>query len=190
VWRETAKKRMVAKLKAIKAELKHRRHEPIPSVGAWLRKVISGYYLYHAVPGNLPRLNLFRWRLRWVWWRALSRRSQRCRISWDRLHRLVERWIPVPHVVHPYPMQRFDATHPRRERMRRSARTDLCGGRSAMIVPTATAISSGSNSLSPLFHAALAAKGCNCFKWRDLRKVVASPRVGRVTGMGRSSLPL
>jgi group II intron reverse transcriptase/maturase len=115
VWRETAKKRMVAKLKVIKAELKHRRHEPIPSVGAWLRKVISGYYQYHAVPGNLPRLNLFRWRLRWVWWRALSRRSQRCRISWDRLHRLMERWIPVPHVVHPYPMQRFDATHPRRE---------------------------------------------------------------------------
>ena len=27
----------------------------------------------------------------------------------------MERWIPVPHVLHPYPMQRFDATHPRRE---------------------------------------------------------------------------
>src|SRR5207245_2924701 len=38
VWRETAKKPMV-----------HRRHEPLPSVGAWLRKVISGYYQYHAV---------------------------------------------------------------------------------------------------------------------------------------------
>jgi len=40
VWRETAKKRMGGwpSLKAIKAELKHRRHEPIPSVGAWLRK--------------------------------------------------------------------------------------------------------------------------------------------------------
>jgi len=115
VWRETAKKRLVAKLQAIKMELKPRRHEPIPSVGAWLRQVTSGYYQYHAVPGNLPRLNLFRWRLGWVWCRALSRRSQRCRISWARLHRLVERWIPVPRVLHPYPMQRFDATHPRRE---------------------------------------------------------------------------
>src|SRR6202167_3897665 len=73
VWRETAKKRMVAKLQAIKAELKHRRHEPIPSVGAWLQKVISVYFQYHAVPGNLPRLNLFRWRLSWMWCRALSR---------------------------------------------------------------------------------------------------------------------
>ena len=62
VRRETAKKRLVAKLQAIKTELKHRRHEPTPSVGAWLRKVTSGYQ-YHAVHGNLPRLALFRWRL-------------------------------------------------------------------------------------------------------------------------------
>jgi RNA-directed DNA polymerase len=109
VWRETAKKRLAAKLQAIKMELKPRRHEPIPSVGAWLRQVTSGYYQYHAVPGNLSRLHLFRWRLGWVWCRALSRRSQRSRISWARLHRLVERWIPVPRVLHPYPMQRFDA---------------------------------------------------------------------------------
>jgi RNA-directed DNA polymerase len=115
VWRETAKKRLVAKLQAIKTELKHRRHEPIPSVGAWLRQVTSGYYQYHAVPGNLPRLQLFRWRLSWMWCRALSRRSQRSYISWDRLKRLMERWIPAPRVLHPYPMQRFDATHPRRE---------------------------------------------------------------------------
>ena len=88
-------------------------HEPIALVGEWLRKVITGYYQYHAVPGNLPRLNLFRWRLRWVWWRALSRRGQRRRVPLDRLSRLVDRWIPVPRVVHPYPRERFDATHSR-----------------------------------------------------------------------------
>src|SRR6266851_2348086 len=93
VWRETAKKRLVAKLQAIKMELKRRRHEPVASVGAWLQKVTSGYYQYHAVPGNLRRLQLFRWRLLWVWWRALSRRSQRSRVSLDRLSRLINRWI-------------------------------------------------------------------------------------------------
>jgi RNA-directed DNA polymerase len=66
VWRETAKKRLVAKLKAITVELKRRRHDPIPSVGEWLRKVVAGYYQYHAVPGNLHRLHIFRWRLRWA----------------------------------------------------------------------------------------------------------------------------
>jgi RNA-directed DNA polymerase len=113
VWRETAKKRLAAKLQEIKTELKRRRHEPIASVGAWLHKVTSGYYQYHAVPGNLPRLHLFRWRLRWVWWHALTRRSQRSHISMDRLNRIIARWIPVARVLHPYPMQRFDATHPR-----------------------------------------------------------------------------
>ena len=34
VWRKTAKKRMVAKLQAIKAELRRRMHEPIADVGA------------------------------------------------------------------------------------------------------------------------------------------------------------
>ena len=115
VWRETAKKRLVAKLQAIKTELQRRRHEPVASVGAWLRKVVSGYYQYHAVPGNLHRLNLFRWRLSWVWRQALSRRSQRSYIHMRRLDRLMDRWIPVACVLHPYPMQRFDANHPRRE---------------------------------------------------------------------------
>jgi hypothetical protein len=50
--------------------------------------------------------------------------------------------------------------------MRRRARTDLCGGRSAMVVPTATAICSGSNFLSPLFNG----------KWRPVRK--AAPNIG------------
>jgi hypothetical protein len=44
----------------------------------------------HAVPGNLPRLRLFRWRLQWMWWRALSR-GQRRRVPLARLNRLVER---------------------------------------------------------------------------------------------------
>jgi len=42
-------------------------------------------------------------------------RSQRRRIPLDRLNRLLAKWIPVPRVLHPYPMQRFDASHPRRE---------------------------------------------------------------------------
>jgi RNA-directed DNA polymerase len=115
VWRETAKKRMVAKLQAIKMELRRRRHLPTASVGAWLRKVVTGYYLYHAVPGNLPQLNIFRWRLGWLWQRILSRRSQRGRLSQKRFFGLLNRWIPHPRVLHPYPSARFDATHPRQK---------------------------------------------------------------------------
>src|SRR5579864_1818875 len=59
VWRITAKKRMVAKLKAIKAELQRRKHHRTTEVGAWLRRVVLGYYQYHAVPGNTRQLRIF-----------------------------------------------------------------------------------------------------------------------------------
>src|SRR5262245_46325577 len=115
VWRETAKKRMVAKLRAIKAELRYRMHEPIASVGEWLQKVVMGYYRYHAVPGNLDGLRVFGQRLRRLWRLILSRRSQRGMLQLDRLKPIFARWLPVPRVLHPYPMERFIATHPRWE---------------------------------------------------------------------------
>ena len=34
-----------------------------PKVGAWLRKVVLGYYQYHAVPGNSTQLRVFRRRV-------------------------------------------------------------------------------------------------------------------------------
>jgi len=60
VWRKTAKKRMVAKLHAIKAELRLRMHEPVDDVGAWLRKVVNGYHRYHAVPGKHRQVECLR----------------------------------------------------------------------------------------------------------------------------------
>ena len=52
VCRITAKKRMVAKLKAIKVELQRRTHDRMANVGAWLRKVVLGYYQYPLFPGT------------------------------------------------------------------------------------------------------------------------------------------
>jgi len=50
---------MVAKLQAVKVELRQRMHEPIAEVGAWLQKIVTGYYPYHAVPANIDRLSIF-----------------------------------------------------------------------------------------------------------------------------------
>lgn len=57
--RLTMKKRMRATLKAIRKTLVKRRHEPIPAIGSWLGKVVSGYLNYHSVPDNLHRMNGF-----------------------------------------------------------------------------------------------------------------------------------
>src|SRR5665213_200098 len=112
VWRITAKKRMVAKLKAIKVELRSRMHDRVPDVGAWLRKVVSGYYQYHAVPGNIDQLRIFRRRVNRLWHNVLVRRSQTAKKKWEQFIPVLERWIPPPRVLHPYPEARFYATHP------------------------------------------------------------------------------
>src|SRR5450432_2163882 len=92
VWRITAKKRMVAKLKAIKAELQRRKHHRTTEVGAWLRKVVLGYYQYHAVPGNSTQLRIFQRRVCWLWRSVLVRRSQRAQVRWARLSPVLTRW--------------------------------------------------------------------------------------------------
>src|SRR6266568_3246252 len=112
VWRITAKKRMVAKLKAIKVELQRRMHDRIADVGAWLRKVVLGYYQYHAVPGNTTQLRIFKLRVCRLWQSVLVRRSQRAKMRWERFTPVLNRWIPPPRVLHPYPDARFYATHP------------------------------------------------------------------------------
>lgn len=112
VWRITAKTRMTAKLKAIKAELRRRMHARPGEVGAWLRKVVNGYYQYHAVPGNIGQLSTFRQRVNRLWYQTLARRSQRARKRWEALVPMFERWIPRPHVLHPYPEARFYVIHP------------------------------------------------------------------------------
>ena len=103
VWRITAKKRMVAKLKAIKAELQRRKHQRSTDVGVWLRKVVLGYYQYHAVPGDSTQLRIFQRRVNWLWRSVLVRRSQRAQVRWGRRTPLLARWIPQPRVLHPYP---------------------------------------------------------------------------------------
>src|SRR6201998_2167298 len=84
VWRITAKKRMVAKLNVIKAELQHRKHHRTSEVGTWLRKVVQGYYQYHAVPGSTGQLRVFRRRVCRLWRSVLVRRSQRAQGGGDR----------------------------------------------------------------------------------------------------------
>ena len=112
VKRKTVGKRMAAKLKAIKAALRRRMHEPIKDIGEWLRAVVRGYFNYHAVPGNFPRLRSFRHDVIRHWWHAVRRRGQRSlrRAVFDRI---VVQYVPTPTILHPYPLERFRAKHPR-----------------------------------------------------------------------------
>jgi len=113
VKRKTIGKRMRAKLQEIRQKLRQRMHDAVPETGKWLRSVVQGYFNYHAIPGNGNRLQAFRDAVTRYWRQTLRRRSQRHRLDWERMNRLVRRWIPSVRISHPYPNVRFDAIHPR-----------------------------------------------------------------------------
>ena len=98
------------RLRALKVQpeqLQRRMQDPIPEVGKWLRSVLSGHFRYYGVPGNGPALHTFRWQVGRHWHRVLSRRSQKGRVLWARMKRLIARWLPPARIVHPYPSQRL-----------------------------------------------------------------------------------
>jgi RNA-directed DNA polymerase len=110
VRRKTIRKRMRAKLREIKQQLRERMHDPVRQTGQWLKSVVQDYY---AVPGNLDSRGVLRHRVLVLWWHTLRRRSQQRPISWTRILALAKRWLPHPRVLHPYPADRFAASHPR-----------------------------------------------------------------------------
>ena len=107
--RVTISKRMRAKLAEVKDQLERRRHQPIPEQGRWLAAVVRGHMAYYAVPGNTDAIGAFRTEVTRRWYQALRRRSQRKRITWERMNRIVSRWLPPARVMHPYPAARFAA---------------------------------------------------------------------------------
>ena len=107
--RITIAKRMRVKLRALKEELLRRRHLPIPVQGQWLGSVVRGHLAYYAVPGNIDAISAFRDEVRRLWLQALRRRSQRSRLTWERMGRLSTRWLPSARIVHQHPVARFAA---------------------------------------------------------------------------------
>ena len=110
--------RMRATLHEAKAELRRRRHHPIPEQGAWLASVVRGYFAYHAVPTNVDALGAFSTALEKLWLKSLRRRGQRDRMNWERMHALIQRWIPKARIQHPWPEERFDVNTRGKSRVR------------------------------------------------------------------------
>jgi group II intron reverse transcriptase/maturase len=110
VLRQTNRTRMQAKLQAVKTELRRRWHDPVPEVGAWLKTVVGGHLRYFGVPSNRYALAHFRFTVGKLWHRVLARRSQRGRVPWERMKRLINRWLPPARICHPYPDQRLRVT--------------------------------------------------------------------------------
>ena len=128
IKRKTRADRMRAKLKMIKDEMWRRMHQPIPAQGKWLWYVVNGYFNYHAVPTNGQALHVFRHHVTDLWRRTLRRRSQKDRMTWERMTQLANDWLPKPNILHPWPSDRFAVTHPRWEPYAGKPPVRFCAG--------------------------------------------------------------
>jgi hypothetical protein len=108
--RKSRRDRMRAKLREIKENLRRLMHQLIPEQGRWLAQVIRGYFAYHAVPTNYPALSAFRYHIERLWLRTLRRRSQKDDLSWERIRKLANDFLPKPKILHPWPSVRFAVT--------------------------------------------------------------------------------
>jgi RNA-directed DNA polymerase len=113
IKRKTRRDRMQGKLQDIKKEMRRRMHQSIPEQGKWLRQVVTGYFNYHAVPTNRRAVVAFRTEITKGWRWILKRRSQKGDLTWDRIKKLADDWLPTPRILHPWPNQRFAVKHPR-----------------------------------------------------------------------------
>jgi len=108
VLRQTVRQRMQAKLHAVKTELRRRMHQPIAEQGAYVGAVVRGHVRYFGVPLNGWAIGAFRRAVGRLWHRTLCRRSQKHRLTRQRMRPHLERWLPPARICHPYPWDRFD----------------------------------------------------------------------------------
>ena len=118
VKRKTMRKRFTAKLREVKSELRKRMHQSICIQGAWLQAVVRGYFSYHAIPDNGKAIGAFRYWAAKIWYRILRKRSQRNRMTWERMGKIIAQWLPPARILHPWPGQRFAVMTQGRSRMR------------------------------------------------------------------------
>jgi len=79
------------KLRAVTQTLRQRLHWPIQELGAWLKRVVGGHDRYDGVPRHMGMRRVLRERILRDWCRTIRRRSQRHRMTWQRMYHLLAR---------------------------------------------------------------------------------------------------
>lgn len=101
VQRKTERRRMIAKLKALRGAMKRRMHHSVRAQHAWLSAVLRGHYAYYGITGNSRSLGQFKDQVQRSWRWVLRRRGQRPHLPWERFNRLLAIFpLPPPRIVH------------------------------------------------------------------------------------------
>jgi len=100
VKQRTASDRFSRALKRVADWCRYNRHQPVKQQWEMLSAKLRGHFGYFGLPGNSTALERFRFELTRTWRKWLDRRSQRARMSWDRMNKLLERY-PLPPALIP-----------------------------------------------------------------------------------------
>lgn len=101
IKRKTARSRFSRALKRVAEWVRGNRHKPISEQHKMLCLKLRGHCAYYGITGNAQALERFRWAVGAVWKKWLSRRSQKARMTWEKMTRMMERFpLPPPLAIH------------------------------------------------------------------------------------------
>jgi hypothetical protein len=107
-----------------------------PYRGNGLARWRRDFFAHQAVPGNYSAIDAFRYHVINGWLHSLRRRSQRCRMPWDRFNEFIDRYISKARVRRPWPEARFRVTHSRWELGALAAPAGICAGATVFTLQT------------------------------------------------------
>jgi RNA-directed DNA polymerase len=113
VKRRTIGKRMRGKLRQTKQQLRERMHDPVLQTGEWLKSVVQGYFNYYAVPGNTDSLRVFSGACDLPLAAGTTTPQPKGPAHCGPAVHSRGTLTPRTSRLHPYPEQRFAASHPR-----------------------------------------------------------------------------
>jgi RNA-directed DNA polymerase len=100
VKQKTACDRFSRALTRVAQWCRRNRHEPVRWQWQVLAQKLRGHFGYYGITGNFEAIDRFCHEVRRVWRKWLHRRSQRARMSWDRMQELLDRYpLPPPRIV-------------------------------------------------------------------------------------------
>jgi len=103
VKRKTARDRFSRALKRVADWCRQNRHQPVREQRQALARKLVGHFGYFGITGNYVALHRFREGVQHAWRKWLSRRSNRARMTWDKMGKLLQRYpLPQPRILKPY----------------------------------------------------------------------------------------
>lgn len=102
VKRRTARDRFRRALKRVVIWCREHRHDEVRTQHRTLAAKLRGHFQYFGIPGNSEGIRRFHEEVLRAWRKWLDRRSNRARMSWEKVRRLLRRYpLPPARVAHP-----------------------------------------------------------------------------------------